>query len=148
MRCAWATLAFVMLCSPAREAAADCGDDASVAVGLTTGAAVLSGAAASLIASGILVAADDTRDFAFGTGAGVGIGVTAGLALVYALVDGSSGCTMVDERSAIVWSVPITTTILGALLPIAMWGAADSVEAEPTATPDMTMQSVTISVHF
>lgn len=109
--------------------AAACDEGAGrVAVSAAVGVGV--GAGAATLTSGIIAAADDTRDYNFWFGAGIGAGVTAGLALVYALVDGSTGCTMVDGGLA--WSVPITTLIVGAALPVAIWGASD--EVAPTTT--------------
>lgn len=103
-----------------------------VAVSATVG--VGAGAGAATLVSGILAASDDTRDFNFWIGAGVGAGVTAGLALLYALVDGSTGCTMVEAGLA--WSVPITTLIVGAALPLAIWGAVDEIApTTETASP-------------
>jgi hypothetical protein len=123
------------ICLGAARADADCGDGGAGRVALTSGLAIGMGAAAALVTSGVLVAADDTREFKFGVGAGVGIGVTAGITAIYAVVDASSQCAMVTEADGIVWTIPIVAALLGALLPVAVWGAADKVgEPEDTTT--------------
>jgi hypothetical protein len=115
----------------AQSAAAGKCDESGTAVAVTSALGVGVGAAAALISSGVIVASDDTRDYDFGLGAGVGIGVTAGLTGLYTLVDASTGCMMAyDSGGYVVWSVPIVTFIIGALLPIAIWGAADDGEGE------------------
>jgi len=121
------------LSGAASDAAAEgsCGDDGPLSVVLTGGLGVAAGAVGALVSSGIIATADDTRDFDFGVGAAVGIGVTAGLSALYAIVDGTTGCSMVNSSpGGLVWSVPITTVVVGSLLPIAIWGAADK-NAEP-----------------
>jgi len=123
-----AALVLTLIAAPAR---ATCHEDGTtVAVG--AGVAATTGAAAAFAVAGSLAAADDTREFKFGVGAGVGAGAGAGLAALYALVDASTGCTMAE--GGIVWSVPITTFVVGALLPVAIWGASS--ETGPSgATP-------------
>ncbi len=100
---------------------------------LTSGAVGAgTGIGASLLSSGIIVGVDDTRDYHFATGALVGAGVTVGLAALFAIVDGSTGCPM--TRDGFAWSVPIVTLIVGGALPVAIWGAADEHGvADPTA---------------
>jgi hypothetical protein len=126
-----------LLALGARRANAECADGGAGRVALTSGLAVGAGAASALVTAGVLAAADDSRDFKFGVGAGVGIGVAAGITAIYAVVDASTDCAMVTEADGIVWSIPIVTAVLGALLPLAVWGAADEVGAadEPTANP-------------
>ncbi len=93
---------------------------------------VVAGAAGALTSSGIASAADDTRDYDFAIGALAGIGVTSGLSAIYAIYDGSTGCEMANAGSfGVVWSVPIVMLILGAALPVAIWGASDEVGAAP-----------------
>ena len=127
----WATCAALTIASVSgNSAAAGKCDESGSAVAITSGLGVGVGAAAALISSGVITASDDTRDYSFGIGAGAAIGVTAGLTGLYALVDGTTGCMMAyDSGGYVVWSVPITMFILGALLPIAIWGGAD--ENEP-----------------
>ena len=117
-------------------ASGPCGDSGGVGVALSGALGVGVGAATALTSAGIISAADD---FEFGVGAGIGIGVTAGLSLVYVLVDGSTGCSMVHEQGGVVaWSVPIVAAVLGSLLPIAVWGAADELtDAQGQATADI-----------
>jgi hypothetical protein len=110
----------------------ECGEDGPWRVALTSGLGVGTGAAAALTSAGIISAADDTRDYEFYVGALVGIGVTAGLTAVYAIYDGSTGCEMANTSSlGVVWSVPIVMFVLGAALPIAVWGASDEIGATP-----------------
>jgi hypothetical protein len=123
------------IATPGR-AAADCGDSTAV-VWITGGVALLAGATGALVSSGVIVAADDTKDYSFGVGAGVGIGVTAGLSALYVGIDLGTDCPMARDSAAIVWSVPIVTLVVGTLLPIAIWGAADDVEAPPEEAPPM-----------
>jgi hypothetical protein len=126
---------FVVAASAPARAEGPCGEDGGVGVTLSATAGVVAGATTTLVSTGILVAADGTRDFAFGTGAAVGIGVTSGLSLIYAVVDASTGCAMVRDQGVIAWTVPLTTAVLGTLLPIAVWGASDEIEPEaPVAT--------------
>jgi hypothetical protein len=116
------------------QAQATCGDDGPGRVALSAGLGVGSGATGALISSGILSAADDTRDYQFYVGALVGIGVTTGLSAIYAIYDGSTGCDMANSSAlGVVWSVPIVMLVLGAALPIAVWGAADEI-ATPVDT--------------
>jgi len=108
-------------------------DDSSCWVGSLVSGAIGAGTGvgASLLSSGIIVSVDDSRDYHFATGALVGSGVTVGLAALFAIVDGSSGCTM--TRDGIAWSVPIVTLVLGGALPVAIWGAAEEHELSGTA---------------
>ena len=124
----------VSLVSVARPAAAECGESAKV-VWLTGGVALAAGATGALVASGVIVAADDTRDYSFGVGAGVGIGVTAGLSALYVGIDLGTDCPMARDSAVMVWSVPVVTLVVGTLLPIAIWGAADDVEAPAEEPP-------------
>jgi hypothetical protein len=107
--------------------ARDCNDGGSERVWASGGLGLASGAAASFGSSGIISAADDTRDYSFLTGALVGLAVTGGLSALYTLVDGSTGCDMAAD--GIAWSVPITTLVVGAALPLAIWGASDELGA-------------------
>ncbi len=118
------------------DAQATCGDDGPWRVALSGGLGVGTGAAAALASSGVVSAADDTRDYAFYVGALVGIGVTTGLSTLYAIYDGSTGCQMANESAlGVVWSVPIVMFVLGAVLPIAVWGASDELGA-PAPPPE------------
>jgi hypothetical protein len=109
-------------------------EEHGLTVGLTAGIGVAAGAVGALTVAGILVAADDTRDFDFGVGAGVGIGVTAGLAGIYTAVDLATNCQMAAESgSPVIWSIPIVLFVVGAALPAAVWGASDEVTAESAA---------------
>jgi hypothetical protein len=135
MRSAFAAIGLgASVLAAAAPADADCGDSARV-VWLTGGIALAAGATGALVASGVIVAADDSRDYDFGVGAGVGIGVTAGLSVLYVGIDLGTDCAMARDSAVIVWSVPIVTLVVGSLLPIAIWGAADDVEAPPEEPP-------------
>lgn len=125
-------LGCVLLGAPTQALASDCADPRGVRVALTAGLGAGVGAAGALGVSGILAAADDSRDYSFAVGALAGIGVTTGLSAIYALVDGASGCAMVQDGVA--WSIPITMGVVGSLLPLAVWGASpDAGEAEASA---------------
>ncbi len=120
----------------------ECGDDGPWRVALSTGLGVAAGATGALTSSGIVSAADDTRDYSFAIGALVGIGVTTGLSAIYAIYDGSTGCEMANNGAlGVVWSVPIVMIILGAALPIAVWGASEEVAAVPTSEDTNEMQA-------
>ncbi len=105
-----------------------CGESGGLTVGLTAGLGAVVGAAGALISSGVIAAADDTRDYSFEIGAGAGIGVTAGLSAVYLAFDLGTGCGMASETEGVAWSVPITTILVGAALPVAIWGGSDEIE--------------------
>ncbi len=118
-----------------------CGSDGPWKVALTAGLGVAVGAGASLGSAGIASATDDTRDFDFGIGALVGIGVTTGLSAIYGIYDGSTNCEMARNSSTgVVWSVPIVMFVLGAALPVAVWGASDEIGAP--AADDAMMESM------
>jgi hypothetical protein len=103
------------------------------AVLLTGGVAAGGGIGAAVLSAGILDALDDRRDFRFPVGAAAGGGVTLGLAALYAVIDWGTGCPMARESAGLAWSVPISLLVVGAALPMAIWGA--SAETEPaTAT--------------
>jgi hypothetical protein len=138
-----ATAVAAALTTASGSAGADCGDSTTV-VWLTGGIALLAGATGALVATGVIVAADDTKDFSFGLGAGVGVGVTAGLSALYVGVDLASGCPMAREEATIVWSVPIVTGLLGTVLPIAVWGASDDVEPAEEEPPPAAPAGVVI----
>lgn len=124
--------------APAEAQPVTCGDDGPSRVALSTGLGVAAGATGALTSSGIVSAVDDTRDYEFYVGALVGIGVTTGLSAIYAIYDGSTGCQMANDSAlGVVWSVPIVMIILGAALPIAVWGAADEIGAPAPADMEM-----------
>ena len=125
--------AALSITAAARTSDAECADGGAGRVALTSGLGVGAGATGALGVSGILAAADDSRDFHFGIGAAVGIGVTAGLTGIYAVVDASTDCAMVTESDGVVWSIPIVMAVVGSLLPVAVWGASDET-GEPADT--------------
>jgi hypothetical protein len=134
MRVAAAALTLAAALAVARPASAqpECGEDGPWRVALSTGLGVGAGALGALTSSGIVSAADDTRDYEFYVGALVGIGVTTGLSTIYAIYDGTTGCEMANSGAlGVVWSVPIVMIILGAALPIAVWGASEEISTEP-----------------
>ncbi|MEM1032958.1 MAG: hypothetical protein AAF928_19635 [Myxococcota bacterium] len=100
-----------------------CGEEGPWRVALGAGLGAGLGAAGALGVSGGLVATD-TRDFSFRTGALAGVGASSALALLYGLYDGFTGCNMAGDTIA--FSVPIVTTLVGSLLPLAIWGASDT----------------------
>ena len=116
-----------MLAAPSTARANGCADPNGVRVALTAGLGATFGAAGALGVSGILAAASESRDYSFAVGALTGIGVSSGLSLIYALVDGVSGCPMVREADGVAWSIPIVMGVVGSLLPLAVWGASDDV---------------------
>lgn len=130
-----AGMACAALATVSQDASADCADPGAARVAITSALGVGAGAAGALAAAGIIAGVDDTRDFKFGIGAGVGIGVTAGITAIYTLVDVASDCAMVTESDGVVWTIPIITAIVGTLLPIAVWGAADPVEDSTETAP-------------
>ena len=99
-------------------------------VALTAGIATGAGATASLGSSALAATLGTSRNYDFARGTLLSVGITAGLAGLYAIVDGSSGCRMAE--GGLVWSVPITTFVVGAAIPWALWGASD--KSDPTAT--------------
>ncbi len=108
-----------------------CGDFGALSVWLTGGVGALAGVGASFGSSGIISAADDTRDYSFAAGALISSGITLGLSALYVTVDLITGCALVNESgSGFVWGVPITTFVIGAALPIAIWGASDEIAEE------------------
>ena len=117
---------------------------------LSAGAGVVAGATASLISAGIISETDSSSGFEFGVGAGVGIGVTAGLSLIYVIVDGSSDCRMTDEQGGFAWTVPVVTGIVGALLPIGVWAAENRRTTFRGLPPmeQMEMQGFSVSIAF
>jgi hypothetical protein len=131
-----AALSLVASLAGARSARADCGEDGPWGVGLSAGLGVAAGATGGLVSAGVISAVDDTRDFDFVVGAFAAIGVTSGLSLIYALYDGSTGCEMsLSSPGYVVWSIPVVMVVVGAALPIAIWGAADEIGAEGTEPP-------------
>jgi hypothetical protein len=129
-------LAALLAAPEARAQSGGCGEDGPWGVGLSAGLGVAAGATGALVSSGIISAVDDTRDYSFAVGAFAGIGVTAGLSLVYALYDGSTGCEMsLGSPGYVVWSIPIVMVVLGAALPIAVWGASDEFGAPAEEAP-------------
>jgi len=130
-RLAASGIALALLAEAPPAAAEDsCGDFGALAVWLTGGVAAIAGSGASFGSAGIIAAVDDTRDYSFVAGALISSGITLGLSALYVTVDLVSGCTMVNESAAgFVWGIPITTFVVGAALPIAIWGASD--EAAP-----------------
>jgi len=117
-------------------------DDSKGNVALTAGVAAGAGAAASLGSSALAATLATSRNYNFTRGTLVSVGITAGLAGIYAIVDGSSGCRMAE--GGIAWSVPITTFVVGAAIPWALWGASD--KSDPTATAQE--QLVTLGWRF
>ncbi len=140
-------VALVVLASARPAQAAGCSEYGGAGVWLSAGLGVAAGAATSLTSAGIIAAADDGSDFSFAVGAGVGLGVTGGLSLIYAIVDATSDCAMADEQGGLAWSVPVTTAVLGTLLPIAVWGAA-SHAATPFQPPAVETSTAAITLRF
>ena len=105
-------------------------DDSKGNLALTAGVAAGAGATASVGSSALAATLATSRNYNFARGTLLSVGITAGLAGLYAIVDGSSGCRMAE--GGIAWSVPITTFVVGAAIPWALWGASD--KSEPTAT--------------
>ncbi|MBW2455447.1 MAG: hypothetical protein JRI68_13085 [Deltaproteobacteria bacterium] len=127
-------VALALLSSASAVAAqGGCGESGGWTVGLTAGLGAVVGAAGALISSGVIAAADDTRDYSFGIGAGAGIGVTAGLSAVYLAFDLGTGCGMANDTDGVAWSVPITTILVGTALPVAVWGGSDEIEETEAA---------------
>lgn len=136
--CAALLLTITTLIATPANAQVECGEDGPWRVALSGGLGVGAGALGALTSSGIVSAADDTRDYEFYVGALVGLGVTTGLSTIYAIYDGSTGCEMANSGTlGVVWSVPIVMIILGAALPIAVWGASDEIGAEPPPPEEM-----------
>lgn len=125
-------LAMALLAAAPPAAAEDsCGDFGALGVWLTGGVAGIAGLGASFGSAGIIAAVDDTRDYSFVAGALISSGITLGLSALYVTVDLVTGCSLVNESAAgFVWGIPITTFVVGAALPIAIWGASDEAAAE------------------
>jgi hypothetical protein len=122
-------IAVVAATSIAIDARAQCDARAGrdVLVSATVGGAV--GISAALGSSAIAATAGRSREYRFYVGAAAGAGVSLGLATLYGLFDYYTGCHMVSaSRHRFVWSVPIVTFIVGAALPVAIWGAAPKKE--------------------
>ncbi len=124
-------LAIVACSVDARAQSCEPSGGRNVIVTAVVGAGV--GIGAALGTSAILALADHTRNFHFAVGAGVGGGVTLGLSGLYGVVDYYSGCHMVNNAGGFAWSVPIVTFIVGAALPIAIWGASEKKTGETSA---------------
>jgi len=121
-----------------------CGEDGPWRVGLGASLGAGLGAAGAIGVSAGL-AATDSREFSFATGALVGVGASSALALVYGLYDGFTGCYMAGD--SIAYSVPIVTTLVGSLLPVAIWGASDEV-GENTSEAAMELRVPLLDVRF
>jgi hypothetical protein len=134
-RLAAAGIALALLAAAPPAAAEDaCGDLGPLGVWLTGGVAAVAGMGASFGSAGIITAVDDTRDYSFVAGALISSGITLGLSALYVTVDLVTGCSMVNESAAgFVWGIPITTFVVGAALPIAIWGASDEAAGEGQA---------------
>jgi hypothetical protein len=133
MRYAVAAAAFVVLGRPC-EARAQCPPDGWRHVLLTAGVAGAAGVGAALGSSAIVATADKTRDYKFYVGAAAGGGVTLGLSVLYGLVDYYSGCRIAESSpGGFAWEVPVVTFVVGAALPVAIWGAAPKKD-DPAAT--------------
>lgn len=141
------SLALLLLASARPAHAAGCVEYGGAGVWLSAGLGVAAGATTSLTSAGIIAAADDRSDFSFAVGAGVGLGVTGGLSLIYAIIDSTNDCAMADEQGGLAWSVPITTGVVGALLPLAIWGAA-SQDATDFVPPTVDTSSVALTLRF
>lgn len=107
---------------------------------VTASVAAGAGIGAALATSGILAKADHTRDFHFPVGFGAGGGVALGLSAIYGVFDYYTGCHMVNASGGFAWSVPIVTVVVGALLPVAVWGASPKLDdagaaAQPLSAP-------------
>jgi hypothetical protein len=133
----------LLLISPSSEAAAQgsCGESGGWTVALTAGLGVLAGAAGALTSSGVIASVDESRDYSFGIGAAAGIGVTAGLSAIYLIFDLGTGCGMANEADGVAWSVPITTILVGAALPVAIWGGSEKLDA--TASDEAALTGLT-----
>ncbi|RLB54598.1 MAG: hypothetical protein DRI90_20100 [Deltaproteobacteria bacterium] len=118
-----------------------CGESGGLTVGLTAGLGVVAGAAGALISSGVIASVDDTRDYSFGLGAGAGMGVTAGLSAIYFIFDLATGCGMANDVDGVAWSVPVTTILVGAALPAAIWGGSD--EFDVTGSDEAALTGLT-----
>ena len=124
-------LAAVVTSTPG-TASAQCPEDGVLMVSLSGVAGLGAGSAMSLASSGIIASADPDSEYEFVTGFLVGTAVTGGLSALYAIIDGSTGCSVVREQGGFAWSIPLTMGIVGSLLPLAIWGASDQ-EEDPLA---------------
>ncbi|MEZ4438133.1 MAG: hypothetical protein R3B72_03550 [Polyangiaceae bacterium] len=119
------SVALVLLLAVPSEAAAQCTDDGPLLVGLSAGAGAAAGALTALGSGAIVTRADPHTELSLLTAFGVGAAVTGGLSVLYGAVDGFTGCGLVNEHGGFAWSIPVTMAVVGTLLPIALWGAAD-----------------------
>lgn len=120
-----AALSVAALLSQAGRARGQCPEDGALWVGVSAASGLGAGAATSLASSGIIASADPDSSYDFVTGFLVGTAVTGGLSALYGVIDGWTGCGVVREHGGFAWSIPLTMGIVGSLLPIAIWGAAD-----------------------
>ena len=125
-------LTSLAVATTSRPALAQCPEDGGLMVGLSAGSGVGAGALTSLASSGIIASADPGSSYHFVTGFLVGTAVTGGLSALYGIIDGTTGCAVVREQGGFAWSIPLTMGIVGSLLPLAIWGAADR-EEDPAA---------------
>jgi hypothetical protein len=120
-----AAAALVTLLVVGVDAKAQCVDDEALMVGLSAASGLGAGTASGLLSSGILASADPDSSYSFTTGLLVSAAVTGGLSALYGVIDGFAGCGLARDQGGFAWSVPVTMAVVGGLLPLALWGAAD-----------------------